>query len=156
VRAEEAVAATIASLRETIFELHPYVLEEAGLEAALRAVGERSARRAGATLVLHLHYPRRHAHEGVLFVAANELLANAVTHAQPSTIEVSLVQEDGSLVLGVSDDGRGFDPSTLRERLAEGHIGLASQRVRIEAIGGRLVIGSRSGGGTRAEIRVPL
>jgi two-component system NarL family sensor kinase len=156
VRAEEAVAATIASLRETVFELHPYVLEEAGLEAALRAVGERAARRAGATLLLDLRYDHRHAHEGILFVAANELLANAVTHAHPSTIEVRLVQEDGFLVLGVSDDGPGFDHSMLRERLAEGHIGLASQRVRIEAIGGRLEIGSRSGGGTRAEIRVPL
>jgi two-component system NarL family sensor kinase len=156
VRAEEAVAATLTSLRETLFELHPYVLEEAGLDAALRTVGERAARRAGTTLLLDLHYAQRHRHEGVLFVAANELLANAVTHAHASAIEVRLAQENGVLVLGVSDDGRGFDPATLKERLAAGHIGLASQRVRIETIGGRLEIGSRSGGGTRAEIRVPM
>jgi two-component system NarL family sensor kinase len=155
VQAEEAVADTLASLRETVFELHPFVLEEAGLEAALRAVGARAARRAGATLVLALRYPKRHPHEGVLFVAASELLANAVTHAHAATIQVRLAQEDGVLVLQVADDGRGFDPGLLKERLAEGHIGLASQRVRIEAIGGRLEIGPQAGGGTRVEIRVP-
>ena len=156
VRAEEAVAAAISSLRETVFELHPYVLEEAGLEAALRAVGEKAARRAGATLLLDLRYAQRHPHEGMLFVAANELLANVVTHAGASTIEVRLALEDGALVLGVLDDGRGFEPATLKERLAEGHIGLASQRVRIEAVGGRLDVGPRPGGGTRAEIRLPV
>jgi len=155
VRAEDAVAAAVASLRETVFELHPYVLEEAGLEAALRAVGEKAALRARASLVLDLRYPLRHPHEGMLFVAANELLANVVAHAGASTIEIRLAPEDGFLVLAVLDDGRGFEPATLKERLAEGHIGLASQRVRIEAVGGRLDVGARPGGGTRAEIRVP-
>lgn len=154
-RAGEAVTATLGSLRETVFELHPYVLEEAGLEAALRAVGERAARRAGASLRLDLRYPRRHPHEGLLFVAANELLANVVTHARPSSIELRLRQEDGELVLDVNDNGLGFDPTVPAGRLADGHIGLASQRVRIEAIGGRLKIDSSPGAGTRAEIRVP-
>jgi len=155
VRAEQAIAETVESLRETVFELHPYVLEEAGLGAALRAVGERAAKRAGARLQLDLQYGRRHPHEGVLFVAANELLANAVRHAEPSTIEVRLAQRDGFLELVVADDGRGFDPAVLRQRLADGHIGLASQRVRIEALGGTLEIHSAEGDGTRVAVRVP-
>ena len=44
-RADAAVEATIAELREAVFELHPYVLEQSGLEAALRAAGQRAARR---------------------------------------------------------------------------------------------------------------
>jgi two-component system NarL family sensor kinase len=154
-RAEQAVAATVASLRETVSELHPYVLEQAGLEAALRAVGERAAERTGAALRLDLRYPQRHHHEGVLFVAAREILANAVTHADPSTIALGLRQEGSDLVLTISDDGRGFDVSRLDQRLAEGHIGLASQRVRIETIGGRFEVASQPGSGTRVEIRVP-
>jgi two-component system NarL family sensor kinase len=154
-RAEQAVGATLATLRETVFELHPYVLEQAGLEVALRAVGERAAQRTGATLRLDLHYPQRHPHEGILFMAASELLANAVTHAEPSTIALRLRQEGSELVLGVSDDGRGFDLSTLDGRVGEGHIGLASQRVRIETIGGRFEIASEPGSGTRIEIHVP-
>ena len=76
-------------------------------------------------------------------------------HAEASIITLRLRHEGRELVLGVSDDGRGFDPSTLGERLAEGHIGLASQRVRIETIGGRLNVVSAPGSGTRVEIRVP-
>jgi two-component system NarL family sensor kinase len=154
-RAEQAVAATLATLRETVFELHPYVLEQAGLEVALRAVGERAAQRAGATLRLDLHYPRRHPHEGILFMAASELLTNAVTHASPSTIALRLRQKGTDLVLEVSDDGRGFDLSALDQRVGEGHIGLASQRVRIETIGGRFEVASEPGSGTRVEIHVP-
>ena len=154
-RAEQAVTATLASLRETVSELHPYVLEQAGLEAALRAVGERAAQRAGAALRLDLHYPQRHPHEGVLFMAASELVTNAVTHANASTIALRLRQEGSELVLGVSDDGSGFDLSILDERLADGHIGLASQRVRIETIGGRFEVVSEPGSGTRVEIHVP-
>jgi two-component system NarL family sensor kinase len=155
-RAEQAVAATLATLRETVSELHPYVLEQAGLEVALRAVGERAAQRTGATLRLDLHYPQRHPHERILFMAASELLANAVTHANPSTIALRLRQEGADLVLGVSDDGGGFDLSTLDERVGEGHIGLASQRVRIETIGGRFEVASEPGSGTRVEIHVPV
>ena len=154
-RAERAVTSTVASLRDTVFDLHPYVLEQAGLEVALRDVGERAARRAGATLQLDLQYRNRHRHEGVLFLAANELLANAVTHAEASTIVVRLRENGGELMLGVADDGRGFDLATLDERLAEGHIGLASQRVRIETIGGRLDVVSEPGAGTSVEIHVP-
>ncbi|MDQ2968314.1 MAG: ATP-binding protein [Actinomycetota bacterium] len=155
VRAEHAVAATLATLRETVSELHPYVLEQAGLEVALRAVGERAAQRARATLRLDLQYGQRHPHEGVLFMAASELLANVVTHSNASTIRVRLRLEGADLVLGISDDGDGFDLSTLDERLAEGHIGLASQRVRIETIGGRLDVVSERGSGTSVEIHVP-
>jgi two-component system NarL family sensor kinase len=154
-RAEDAVAATLASLRETVFALHPYVLEQAGLEVALRAVGERAAERSGSALRLDLHYPERHRHEGVLFVAAREILANAVTYAHPSTLALGLREEDHYLVLEIADDGCGFDVSMLDQRLAEGHIGLASQRVRVETIGGRFEVVSKPGSGTRVEIRVP-
>jgi two-component system NarL family sensor kinase len=55
----------------------------------------------------------------------------------------------------VEDDGRGFPPDRLAERLADGHVGLASQRVRVEAAGGSMAIASRPRRGTRVEIRLP-
>jgi len=58
-------------------------------------------------------------------------------------------------VLAVEDDGCGFDPELLPQRLAEGHIGLRSQRERVENVGGRLEIRSSPGRGTRVEIRLP-
>jgi two-component system NarL family sensor kinase len=55
-RADEAVAATVGQLREAVFELHPYVLDEAGLDAALRSIAQQAASRGRFKLQLNLHY----------------------------------------------------------------------------------------------------
>jgi two-component system, NarL family, sensor kinase len=59
------------------------------------------------------------------------------------------------VTLEVRDDGRGFEISELAERLAAGHIGLQSQRERIESFGGRMDISTAPGRGTSVQIRVP-
>jgi two-component system NarL family sensor kinase len=85
-----------------------------------------------------------------------ELVTNAARHSEATEVTVRLRQEpDGTLVLAVIDNGRGFDVQTLGKRLAEGHIGLASQRIRVEAVGGRLEIHTAPGSGTRVEVRLP-
>jgi len=55
----------------------------------------------------------------------------------------------------VSDDGAGFDPERLSEHLAGGHIGLASQRLRVESAGGEMEIISAPGEGSTIVIGVP-
>ena len=154
-RAETALTATVGQLRGAVFELHPYVLEEAGLEAALRSVADQAARRAGFALRLDLRSRERHSQDQLVFSAGRELLANAVLHANAKRVDVRLADVGGYLVLVVQDDGRGFSPERLAERLADGHVGLASQRVRIEAAGGSMDVSSTPGEGTRVEIRVP-
>jgi len=156
-RAEHALTQTVSQLRQAVFDLHPYVLEEAGLEAALRSAAQQAAERAELELRIALHYPRRHPQEQLLFSAARELLANVVQHARARRLDVTLTEpeEPSELLLVVEDDGRGFPPERLAERLADGHVGLASQRFRIEAAGGSMDVTSRVGGGTRAEIRLP-
>ena len=154
-RADDALAQTIGQLRDAVFDLHPYVLDEAGLEAALRSLAQRTATRAQLALQLHLEYPGRHPQEQLLYSAARELLANVVQHAEAAKVEVALAADGGELQLVVADDGRGFSPDRPAEALADGHVGLASQRVRIEAVGGTLDVTS-DGGGTRAEIRMPV
>lgn len=154
-RADSALRETVGQIREAVFELHPYVLEEVGLAAALRSVAQQTATRAGLALELDLRYQNRHPREALLFSAARELLSNVVRHAGASRLRLRLVEADGELELTVEDDGRGFPPEQLAERLAEGHVGIASQRVRMEAAGGSMHIASRPGGGTRATIRLP-
>lgn len=154
-RADDALVVTVGQLREAVFELHPYVLEHAGLEAAVRTIAQQAASRAGVEIDLDLSYRERHPREQLVFSAARELLANVVQHAEASRVIVRLFEADGELRLVVEDDGRGFPPERLAERLAEGHVGLASQRVRIEAAGGSIRIASAPGEGTRVEIRVP-
>lgn len=154
-RADTAVAETVERLRDAVFELHPYVLEEAGLPAALRSAAQQAAARGNFVLELDLRYNRRHPREPLLFSAARELLSNVVEHADASRVTVTLVEGAGELELAVEDDGRGFPPERLDERLAEGHVGLASQRVRLEAAGGSLRVISAPGAGTLVAIRVP-
>lgn len=154
-RAERALSATVGELRETIFELHPYVLEQAGLEAALRSVSARLARRGGFRVHFDLAYNGRHAHEDLLLGVARELLVNAAEHAHAANVTVRLHSRNGAVELAVSDDGVGFDTSLIPERLAEGHIGLASQRLRLESASGSLELSSAPESGTVATARLP-
>ena len=154
-RADRALADTLGQLREAIFELHPYVLDQAGLEAAIRSIAHRAASRADLELELDLRSRGGHPQDQLVFSAARELLANVVQHADASRVRVGLAGGDGELTLVVEDDGRGFPPERLAEGLAGGHVGLASQRARIEAAGGTMNLVSHPGSGTRVEIHVP-
>ena len=154
-RADDALVAAAGQLREAVFDLHPYVLEAAGLEAALRSIANEAAARGRLRLRLDLRCPDRHDGDQLVFSAARELLANVVRHAEASGVDVRLAETDGELVLVVEDDGHGFPPARPAERLADGHIGLAAQRVRIESAGGRMEVFSAPGEGTRVEVRVP-
>jgi two-component system NarL family sensor kinase len=154
-RADDALAETVTQLREAVFDLHPYVLEEAGLEAALRSIARQSEARGRLTVTLDLRHTTRHAQDQLLFSAAREFLSNVVRHAAATKATLRLAEESGELELTVEDNGRGFAPDDLAERLADGHIGLATQRVRVEAAGGRMEIVSAPGAGTRVAIRLP-
>jgi two-component system NarL family sensor kinase len=154
-RADQALVAAAGQLREAVFDLHPYVLEAAGLEAALRSIANEAAARGRLRLRLDLHSPEAHDGDQLVFSAARELLSNVVRHADASGVAVRLAEANGDLVLVVEDDGRGFPPGLPDERLANGHIGLAAQRVRIESAGGRMDVFSAAGEGTRVEVRVP-
>jgi two-component system, NarL family, sensor kinase len=154
-RADTALTDTVGQLREAVFELHPYVLEQAGVEAGLRSLAQQASARAGFELRLELASPHSHPHDQLVFSAARELLANVVQHADARRVTVRLNADGGDVELVVADDGRGFPPDRLAERLAQGHVGLASQRVRIEAAGGRMQVDSTPGGGTRVEIHLP-
>ncbi|MER3409736.1 MAG: histidine kinase [Thermoleophilia bacterium] len=156
IRAEQALAETVRCLRETIMDLHPTVLEHGGLEVALPAVGRRAAQQGGFAVRFDLRYRGRHPQERVLLQAARELLANAVRHSAASEVVVGLRELNGDLVLTVADNGVGFSLDSLTDKAARGHVGLVSQRIRIEGIGGRLEIRSSPGSGTLAEVRIPL
>ena len=134
------MTATITSLRQQVSELHPHLIDQVGLEPALRQAGERAARRGGFELRLELDRDGPGPNDGVLFRCASELLANAATHARAQHVTLSLRNEGGADVLEVADDGVGFDPARLDERLREGHIGVLSLRERAEGLGGTLEI----------------
>jgi signal transduction histidine kinase len=87
-----------------------------------------------------------------LFRIAQEAIQNAVKHAEPSRIEVSLRRKDETVQLAIQDNGKGLSPS---EKPAKG-LGLRIMAYRAGIIGGELKIENPSTGGTRILCLIPL
>lgn len=154
-RADRVIGETVAHLRRTMAELHPHLLERAGLAAAARAAGERAAARGGFALDLRCAIPPGGGNEQVLLRSVGELLANAATHARAAHVTAVLERVRDDDVLRVADDGVGFDPAVLHARIDAGHIGLLSLRERAEALGGRFELATAPGAGTRVVLSLP-
>lgn len=80
-----------------------------------------------------------------------EALTNAVKHAGPAHIEVTLRCDESELLVQVLDDGRGAAATST----SGGGRGLIGMRERVELLGGRLTTGPRAGGGYRVEAHIP-
>lgn len=87
-----------------------------------------------------------------LFRILQEALTNVMRHAQAHTVTVRLELLGDSLHLSISDDGRGFDPTSVRAD----SFGLVGMRERVLMLGGQLSLDSRPGEGTLLRVRVPL
>lgn len=157
-RIHRALTEAAALLRTTIAELHPAVLAQAGLVRAVQDLGRSTARGSLEVRVVHPSLPvgRTTSADPVVFGVIREALGNVVKHARASSVQIELGRAEGSLLATVTDNGRGLDPGVLSRRVAEGHIGLASQRLRVEAVGGTLRVTPNAPCGTRLECRVPL
>jgi two-component system, NarL family, sensor kinase len=142
-------------LREAIFELHPVVLEQLGLGAAVEQVAEATAKRAGIVITTDIEYPTRQAIDRIVFGVARELLSNMARHSRATRASVRLAVEAQRCRLDVADNGIGMSTDVAAQRLSEGHIGLASQRARIEAAGGTFTIVDEPVG-THIQIEIPV
>ena len=154
-RASGALDETLAQLRGEIFELHPYVLDHAGLPAALRAIADRAAERLGAEITVAVDPAAAGRHDELIVVLARELLTNAVKHSGARHVVVTVAADPERIELEVRDDGTGFDPARREAALAAGHVGLASSEQRVRSAGGELIVSSTPGGGTRVQAVLP-
>jgi signal transduction histidine kinase len=143
--ARVGLEAALRELRDLARGIHPPVLTDRGLEAAIAALVDRSP----VPVSVRADVPERPpapVETAAYFVAA-EALANAGKHAGATRIEVRLLRNDRVLVVEVADDGRGgADPSGS---------GLTGLRRRVEALDGTLTIDSPSGGGTTLHAELP-
>lgn len=124
-------------LRDATFELHPAVLEQVGLAAAVEQLATFTARRTGIDVETNIDYPTQLPIDPILFGVVRELLSNVVRHSQAGRARIDLVVDGSTCRLDVADDGVGMTDEQAARRLAQGHIGLASHRARVEAAGGR-------------------
>jgi len=136
-------------LRTAAHQLHPSVVEKAGLVRALGELASEFGRTAG--LDVRLAVPADLAVPVAPAVAiyriAQEALRNVVKHADVTEVDLSLevAAGTGALVLRVADAGRGFDAGPPRP---EDGLGLIAMRQRAEAMGGHLTVRAAPGKGT--------
>jgi signal transduction histidine kinase len=139
-------ARAVDELRELGRGIHPAVLTEAGLAAALRSLAERST-----LSVTVLAAPRDRVPapiEATAYFVVSEALANCQKHAAATAVSVSAERADGRLSVEVIDDGVGG--ADLRN--GSGLRGLVD---RVAALGGTLVVVSPPGGGTSVRAEIP-
>lgn len=142
-------------MREATFELHPAVLAGAGLAHAIQQLATASSARSGIDITTEIRYPDAHTADPILFAIVRELVSNVVRHSRATRARITLAATDGICRLDVVDDGIGMSDEKARQRLRHGHIGLASQRTRIEATGGTLRVVPVASG-THIAVTVPM
>jgi signal transduction histidine kinase len=156
----EEVERVLEQVHDISLDLRPSILDDLGLEPALRWYTERQA--ALVELKVGFHADRLEQRldpmiETECFRVAQEALTNVVRHAQAKAVTVELRKEDGQLHLRVRDDGVGFDVTPVREQAVRGaSLGLLSMEERALLAGGGLEFKSNPGQGTEVHAWFPL
>lgn len=149
---------SLSEARRAITDLRSDELEQQDLSLLLPAIASRMTANSAVQLDLKMRgTPRKQnpVTEKNLLRIFQEALANAVQHANASTIEIELNYRTDDLLLRVADDGRGFDTRNIIP-LGVGHYGLTGMRERAERIGGRLTLTSAPGNGTELTVQLPF
>jgi signal transduction histidine kinase len=145
-RAREQLASGLSELRDLARGIHPTVLTERGLEAALTAL----AQRAPLPVDLSVAVPGRldPTIEAAAYFLVSEALTNVSKHAKAHRVAVEIAATDDTVEVTIADDGAGGADTAKGSGLR----GLAD---RVTAVGGRLDISSPPGQGTRLTARLP-
>lgn len=156
---DQSLSATRAGLTETrraLRALRASPLEDLGLALALQSLAESVATRSGLHMdiqipdVLPTLSPLA---EQTLYRTAQESLANVTQHADATRAALHLTQKDNALTLTISDNGRGFNPTTVE---GDAHLGLRGLQERAEMTGGQLTVQSNPGQGTEVKLAIHL
>jgi two-component system sensor histidine kinase UhpB len=145
-----------ADLRHLSHELHPGALEHLGLLEALRERCDDFSHESGVPVQLAVSEAWRDvsdAHALCLYRVAQEALRNVATHARARNVTVLLDRLDGHLMMQVTDDGCGFDPTAPSRRPG---LGLVSLSERVRMLGGQLVVTAAPDAGTCIAVKLPI
>jgi signal transduction histidine kinase len=142
----------LADLRELAHGIHPPVLSDNGLVAAVEARAGRLPLQVAVRFDDRLREERLDEDvEGAAYFVVCEALTNVVKHAGARHVDVGLARVDGHLTIDVRDDGRG-----LRAGPAGRGMGLLGVRDRVEALGGRVHLDDDPDGGARLHAELPV
>ncbi|MDZ5077739.1 sensor histidine kinase [Nesterenkonia sp. HG001] len=145
-RAQSEVTAALQEIRDLVRGLHPAVLEDRGLDAAVSALADRAP--FPVTVAVDVDPRPAVRIEAVAYFVVAEALNNAIVHAGAQHAEVQVHRGQDLLTVQVTDDGGGgADPAA-----GTGLLGLGR---RVNAVEGSLAVDSPAGAGTRIEAVLP-
>jgi signal transduction histidine kinase len=144
--AEQELSRSLAELRELARGIHPAILTQNGVGAALRSLAERSAVPVELRSVPEGRFSPEV--EATAYFIVSEALANVVKHAEASRAWVTVEDRDDRLAIEVGDDGVGG--ATMN-----GGSGLRGLADRVEAVGGRIDVRSDPGAGSTVHAEIP-
>ncbi|MFD9848764.1 sensor histidine kinase [Streptomyces parvus] len=155
-RAHEEASAALVEIRELIHGIHPHVLTDRGLVAAVEDLADRSP----IPVDVRLTVPDRllEAVETAVYFAVSEALTNVAKHSGATRVTVTGEAAHGRLAVAVEDDGRGgavADPGAGAAPDASGGTGLQGVADRLSVLGGALLMSSPPGGPTVFRLEVP-
>jgi PAS domain S-box-containing protein len=154
-RLGETAQQALKEMRLLVYELRPLALETAGLVEALQHRLDAVEKRAGieAQLKVESNYDLPADVENGLYRIAQEVLNNALKHAEATRVTVQLLADSRCVEMDITDNGKGFDPQAVKD---QGGMGLGNIRERTESLGGEVSFVSKPGEGAEVLIRVPL
>jgi signal transduction histidine kinase len=143
-----------STVRNLALGLRPSMLDDFGLRAALEWIVRDFSARYPVKIDLRMEgdfdaLPDKH--RTCVYRAVQEAMTNAIRHAQPQTIQISVCSRDGRLHTSVTDDGVGFNPG----RYGNG-FGLRGIEERVRELEGAMSISRQTRGGTILAIQLPL
>lgn len=151
---------TIKNLRRLIHDLRPIYLEDLGLTTALEMLSRENKQKLGIPVTFHKEGNEKRLPAQVelaVFRIAQEAFRNIEWHAQATRAELTIKFDPESLVIAVSDEGKGFEvPRNPSEFAHTGHFGILGMVERAELIAARLDIQSYPEKGTRIELHIPI
>ena len=144
--AHEEAKAALKDIRDLVRGIHPVILEDRGLDAALSAVVARAP--VPVTLKVRVEPRPAPAIESAAYFIVNEALTNVARHAHATRAEVAIERAGARLVIEVRDDGVGGADASLGT-------GLQGLRERVDGLGGSLHVVSPDGGPTTISVELP-
>ncbi|MEO8103938.1 MAG: CHASE3 domain-containing protein [Betaproteobacteria bacterium] len=155
-RALAAIDSAIQFIRRLIEDLRPTLLDNLGLEAALRAMTEQFSERAGCRCMISLPEGKLNltsAQSTALYRICQEALTNAMKYAKAKQVTISLSCDASQWLLVLADDGVGLDATKQHRSMSHGLLGM---RERTLALGGTFDIRGKAGQGTILTATFPV
>jgi signal transduction histidine kinase len=142
--------------RHLSHELRPAMLDDLGLLPTLEWYIDRVEQRANLAIVMEAQFDEASLSPTIktaLYRLIAEALTNITKHAQASVVEINLRQNEHTLELTITDDGRGFEPAVLNHSQT---LGIAGMRERVNLLQGQFCLESQPGAGAKIAVSLPL